>query len=70
MTPRDFIIGTDEVGQRYAYPASLRGRTYFDAHAGDFDMSENGWELDTTATAFTAFEDAVSVAGLRYEVAS
>lgn len=64
MMTTDFVIERDEHGQRYAYPVSEAGVGYFQRRLGDFDLSEQGWELDTTATAHDEFLAAIAAASL------
>lgn len=62
-----FYVGADEYGQRYAYPATEEGQRFFEAHAARFDMSELGWELDTTYCAFDTFEADMIAQGFHWE---
>jgi hypothetical protein len=65
----DFFVVRDENGQRSMYPVTPRAVAYFEQHAGDHDLSENGWELDTSADAYATVTTAVVDAGLTFREA-
>jgi len=65
--PFDFIVDQDR-GQRYAYPVTNAGAVWYEQHAGEFDLSELGIEVDTTKEAYDTFVAAVRAAGLRVGV--
>lgn len=61
----DFIVEQDEVGQTFAYPASNLGRVWFDEHAAEWDISDQGIELSTTYSAFDEFLVTARDSGMR-----
>jgi hypothetical protein len=61
----DFVI-KENLG-RYAYPVSVRGKEFFDENLGQFDLSEEGWELDTGETDFSEFIQLMLIEGLGFE---